>query len=164
MGFKVLVDTGDGSPFQVVHEIEDKRVTRVSISTTNGEGGAVHISPDQTEVLLRFDTAIQDGRPNLVDVESHRTRTLTGDEAQERIDDLAELPSATNQGGDPILTASERQFEEDQAVEAAIQAARDQSAEAEVIEEEPETPPATTESTATDSSTVPSFGQGTTEQ
>lgn len=112
MSFKVLVRDPDGGEHVIVHEIDDKRVTRVGLVTRTGEAGAAKVDPDMTEVLLEFEYAVQDGRLNLQDIEALDGRTLTGDEALERIDRQAALPSATNSGLDLMLTASQQEAEE----------------------------------------------------
>lgn len=108
MSFKVLIDKQDGTPYEVIYDVgDDKRVTRVSVCTSNGEAAGVRVEHTQDEILLRFETVMQDGRPTLQDVEAARTRTLTGEEVDARVADLATLPSATNEGGSPMMTASQ---------------------------------------------------------
>lgn len=134
MSFKVLVDPGDGGPLQVIHEIEDKRVTRIGLSGTSGESGAMGVAPKQTEVLLTFEYAIQDGRPTLDDVEALRDPTLSGEEVKARMANLAELPSNTNSGGTPLMDASIVAAEERAAEEAAaVEAAEPEVAEPEAV-------------------------------
>lgn len=121
MGLKIYLDHGDGKAYQLLAEIGDRRVTRVSLNGATGEAGALNVTPDQAEVVLRYDSVIQDGRPNLIDLESMQNRTLTGDEVQERVDALNELPSAQNQGGDVLFEASQQReavLQEQERVEA----------------------------------------------
>jgi len=112
MSFKVLTRDENGGPHRVLHEINDRRVTRVGLVTRTGEAGGARVDADMTEVLIEFEYAQQDGRPTLQDVEAQRGRTLTGDEAQERIDELAQLPTNSNSGLDLMLDASHKEAEE----------------------------------------------------
>lgn len=107
MSFKVLVEDEDGTR-RVVHEVTDRRVTRVGFSGAQGEGGAMRVAHDQTEVLLTFEYVIQDGRPTLQDVEAMQTPARTGEEAQAAIDELATLPTSTNTGPNVMLAASDQ--------------------------------------------------------
>lgn len=107
MSFKVLVEDQDGTR-RVVHEVTDRRVTRVGLTGAQGEGGAMRIAHDQTEVMLTFEYVIQDGRPTLQDVEAVQTPSRTGEEVQAAIAELATLPTATNTGPDVLLAASDQ--------------------------------------------------------
>lgn len=113
MSFKVLVDDGSGD-IKVVHEVKDQRVTRVGLLSNEGETGAFNVSPNQTEVLLRLDYAVNDGRPTLVDVESTVHPLRTGEEAQAAIDKLKELPSSTNFGISSILSSKSEEEEKEE--------------------------------------------------
>lgn len=112
MGFKVLV-RDENNNVQVVHEISDRRVTRVGFSTNEGEGGGILITPHQTEVLLTFDYVHNDGRPNLQDLEAMEHPERTGEEAEAAAARLAKLSSATNTGTGAIsfISSSEEQVE-----------------------------------------------------
>jgi len=107
MSFKVLVATGDpDNPYETIHEIDDKRVTRVGLTSATGEVGAARVEPNQTEVLLTFEFARVDGRPTLADIESQLHPTRTGEEADQKIAEMSELPTVTNTGGSPISGGS----------------------------------------------------------
>ncbi len=112
MGFKVLAKLGPDEDPVVIHEITDRRVTRVGLVSSTGETGAAGISPDQTEILLTFDFSSANGVPTLQDLEaiSHPSN-LTGEEVEERQAKLAELPSATNVG--PSLLEAPAPTEDD---------------------------------------------------
>lgn len=110
MSFKVLVDSGNGP--EVAVEVDDRRVTRVSLMSWNGEVGAVRIPGDQTEILLKLEYTSLDGRPTLEQIESQHSPALTGEEADKRIEEQQALPTATNQGEDRILNAN-KEDEED---------------------------------------------------
>lgn len=103
MSFKVLLDTGDGP--EVVFEVDDKRVTRVSVAGSRGEVAAAAIPIEQTEILITLKYAHQDGRPTIFDAESAVKATLDGEQVQGNIDRLAELSSVTNQGPDRIMNS-----------------------------------------------------------
>lgn len=107
MSFKVLADLGDGQGFQVLAEIADRRVTRVGLRGRTGEAGAMNVVPNQTECVLAFEYAQNDGRPTLTDMDAINHPTLQGHEVEERVDALAELQSSTNTGTDQILEASQ---------------------------------------------------------
>lgn len=107
MSFKILLQV-DGEDVRVLHEIDDRRVTRVGIGGRNGETGGMRVNPDQTEVLITLESAIVDGRPNLADVEAVQNPQRSGDEADAAIAEMSNLPSATNRGTDHILEASVR--------------------------------------------------------
>lgn len=107
MSFKVLVDPQDGGPLKVIHEVTDRRVTRVGFTGSSGEVGAMLVTPDRTEVLITFEYAQQDGRPTLQDVEAEQTPLRTGEEADAAIAKQASLPSATNTGVDFMLSNSQ---------------------------------------------------------
>lgn len=129
MSFKVLIDPGDGGPYKVIHEIDDRRVTRVSLQGRSGEAGAMNVTPDQTECLLVFEGVPQDHRVTLQDVEALRNPSMTGDEAQQRAEELRDLPTATNQGTDVLLQASQEAAERretDERVRLAQDAQREQ--------------------------------------
>jgi len=108
MGLKIYLDHGDGKEFELLRDITDRRITRVSLNGSTGEAGALNVRPDQNEVVLRYEFVAQDGRPTLEDLESAQNRTLTGEEAAERQQMLDELPTASNQGVDPLFEASKR--------------------------------------------------------
>lgn len=110
MSFKVLVRDDDGE-LHVLHEINDRRITRIGLSTRNGEAAGARIDHDMTEVLLTFEWVQNDGRPTIQDVEALQHPTMTGDQVQERVDRLNELPSATNSGLNTMLEAQRREHE-----------------------------------------------------
>lgn len=113
MSFKVLMRDDNGE-LRVLHEIDDRRITRVGLSTRTGEAAGARIDADQTEVLLTFEWSQNDGRPTIQDVEARDHRPMTGVEVQERIDRLAELPSAQNTGPDTLMEAQRREQNADQ--------------------------------------------------
>lgn len=106
MAFKILV-RDDSDNIQVVHEINDRRVTRVGVSGSSGEVGAMNVAPGVTELLLTFEYAKNDGRPNLVDLEALENPERTGDQADAAVAKLAALPTATNTGPDVIQQSQE---------------------------------------------------------
>jgi hypothetical protein len=106
MGLKIYLDRNDGKAYELLADLDDELVTRVSLNGRQGEAGAMNVDPNEAEVVLRYEATRRDGRPTLVDVESHQNRTLDGDEVQERIDTLATLPSNTNRGEDVLYDAS----------------------------------------------------------
>lgn len=106
MGFKLLLNKGDGSAFEVLWETDDERVERVGLVTDKGEGAAIRVDLDQPEVIVTLKTAFMDGRPTLYDVEAMSHPLMTGADVEARNDALGGLPSATNQGDDRLLKAS----------------------------------------------------------
>lgn len=114
MGFKVLAKNADGEVV-VLHEITDRRVTRVGLVGRTGEAGAMGVPPDQTEVLLTFDYAPANGVPTLQDLEEiTHPSNLTGDDVSQRQDALSQLQTSTNTGQDVLLKSAEEEAEREE--------------------------------------------------
>lgn len=103
MGFKILLDLGNGEPLVVAHEFTDTRVTRVGLTGRSGEAGAMGIAPDQTEAVLTFSYAPNTGVPTLQDLEAMQHPSRTGEEVEAAQAALSGLPTAVNTGSDVFL-------------------------------------------------------------
>ena len=70
---------------KLVYTIEGGRVQRISMQTSEGEAGAVRISPDQAEINLLIDVANPHDR-NLIDMEAAvRPRNITAEDEDQSI-------------------------------------------------------------------------------
>lgn len=96
MSFKVVIDG------EVVHEVEDNRVTKVRVLTVAGEAATVGIDPNQTEVVLAFDYA-NPNEINVADLDKFKLgygENLTGEQVDERRGILESVRGKTNEGQD----------------------------------------------------------------
>jgi hypothetical protein len=96
MSFKIVVDG------EVVHEIDDRRVTKVRVLTRAGEAATVGIDPEQTELVLAFDYA-NPHEINLVDLDRFKLgygANLTEDDINDRQEQLESVRGKTNEGED----------------------------------------------------------------
>jgi hypothetical protein len=157
MSFKVLYEDVDGV-FHVLHEIDDKRVTRVGLVTKTGEAGATRIDADVTEVLLRFEYATQDARPTLQDVEAMQGGVMNAEEAQVKRDELDKLPSATNSGVGFMMESQERSQAEASAAEQAEDEEEGDPSQEPTDEERLVPTPAGTSGQSAETDTNPGFG------
>lgn len=136
MGFKILVKLNNDEDPVLIHEVTDRRVTRVGLSGRYGEAGAMGIDPDQVECLLVLDYAPMTGVPTLQDLEAMQHPTMSGDEAADAQAELNKLPSAQNTG----IDAFTHQTPEGETIESGVaptEPPADSPAEPEAPAEEP---------------------------
>lgn len=137
MGFKIVVV--DGEDRTTVHEVEDRRVTKVHVLTRSGEAATIGIDPDQTDIALSFEYQAA-GQLNVTDLDKVKLgyeQNLTGEEVQRREEKLNEIRGAANTGGDTFTQEAvdaQRKAEEAAAKEAETEEDR---TEALAVTEEP---------------------------
>lgn len=114
MSFKVVVETDPGE-YTVVHEVDDRRVTRVNFGSSTGGAGTIGVDPNQTEVTISFEYADPYAR-NLLDLDYEQyPKDLDGDAMEERRKALDETGRPTvNVGRDFFDPETTAQLEADQ--------------------------------------------------
>ena len=128
MGFKIVVidSDDDGETREVIHEVEDRRVTKVHVLTKSGEACAIGIDHDQADIAITFDYASATSI-NLADVDHFKYgygQNLTGEDVEALADELNEIRPVGNTGGETFTQkAMDTQRE---AEEAAAKAAEEE--------------------------------------
>lgn len=128
MGFKIVAigrdDEGEETR-ETVHEIEDRRVTKVHVLTRSGEACAIGIDPDQTEIALTFEYA-NPAAIHLDDVDRFKYgygENQTGEDVDALAEELSEIRPNANVGGEVFTQeAADAAAEAEEAAAEAAQA------------------------------------------
>jgi esterase/lipase superfamily enzyme len=140
MGFKIVVidrDSDNEVVRKTVHEVEDRRVTKVHVLTRSGEAATIGIDPDQTDIALEFEYAAA-GQLNVVDLDKLKPgyeQNLTGEEVEAREERLAEIRGKSNDGS---YTFTQEAADEAKAAEEAAAEAAETEEDRQATEPEPE--------------------------